>query len=142
MIFRAEEVIFKGYKAVWDNTDWGNFKFPKKIFQITLPDASYVVASRAHLKQFFAAPEEDLSLAHSIGDRMQIRYTFHESIILNQYHIPVVRAQLTRRIPEVMPDIVEELELAFDEEIPQTEGTQLFLRLTQTGHRSVLSIKQ
>src|SRR5947209_13255595 len=58
-----------------------------------LPDSTYIVASREHLKQLFAAPEEDLSLARSIGDRMQVRYTFDESIILNQYHVPIVRTQ-------------------------------------------------
>jgi len=105
-----------------------NFKFPKGFFQITLPDASYVVASREHLKQLFAAPEEDLSLAHSIGDRMQIRYTFDESITLNQYHIPIVRMELTRHIPELIFEIMDELGPALDDEIPPTNGTQLFVR--------------
>lgn len=110
--------------------DLANLKFPKGFFQITLPDASYVVASREHLKQLFAAPEKDLSLAHSIGDRMQIRYTFDESIILNQYHVPIVRTQLTRHMSKMMFEIVDELELALRDEIPPTEGILLFLRLT------------
>jgi hypothetical protein len=107
-----------------------NFKFPKGFFQIILPDISYVVAGREHLKRLFAAPEEDLSIAHSVGDRMQMRYTFDESVTLNQYHVGVVRAQFTRHIPDIMFDIVEELGLALDDEIPPTDGTQLFIRLT------------
>ena len=102
-------------------------KDSSKLFSRTL---SYVVAGREHLKQLFAAPEEDLSIAHSVGDRMQIRYTFDESITLNQYHVAVVRAQFTRHIPDMMSDIVEELGLALDDEIPLTDGTQLFIRLT------------
>jgi hypothetical protein len=101
------------------------------------------VAGREHLKQLFAAPEEDLSLTHSIGDRMQLRYTFDQSIVLNSYHIPIVRMQLTRHIPEIMPEIVDELGSALDHEIPLTNGNiHLFIRITQTGYRSVLWTKQ
>ena len=142
MFSRAEEAIFKGYKAVWDKADLANFKFPKGFFRITLPDTSYIVTSREHLKQLFAAPEEDLSLARSIGDRMQVRYTFDESIILNQYHVPIVRTQLTRHIPEKIFEIVDELGRALDDEIPLADGNQLFVTLTQTGHRYVLLRKQ
>jgi hypothetical protein len=123
MLFRAEEAIFKGYKAVGDITDLADLKFPKGFFQIRLPDASYIVVGREHLKQMFAAPEKDLSLAHSIGDRMQIRYTFDESITLNQYHVPIVRTELTRHIPEMMSEIMDELGSALDDEIPPTNGT-------------------
>ena len=85
------------------------------------------MAGREHLKQLFAAPEEDLSLTHSIGDRMQLRYTFDQSIILNQYHIPIVRTQLTRHITEEMSEIVDELGSALDDEIPLTNGNINYL---------------
>lgn len=88
------------------------------------------MASREHLKQLFTAPEEDLSLAHSVEDRMQIRYTFDESITLNQYHVPIVRTELTRNIPMKMVQLVDELGLALDDEIPLTDGTHLSLTLT------------
>lgn len=127
MLFRAEEAMFKGYKAVVECAKLANLKFPNGFFQITLPGASYIVASRGHLKQLFAAPEKDLSLAHSIGDRMQIRYTFDKSITLNQYHVPVVRTELTRNIPKMMSEIVDEVGLALDDAIPPTNGTPLFV---------------
>ena len=85
------------------------------------------MAGREHLKQLFAAPEEHLSFIQSITERMQVRYTFDESITLNQYHIPIVRMELTRHIPELIFEIMDELGPALDDEIPSTNGTQLFV---------------
>jgi hypothetical protein len=80
------------------------------------------VASREHLKDLFSAPEEDMSMSHPVADFLQFRYTFQESIAVDQYHAHVTRVELTRHIPELMPAIVEELGAALDEEIPLTDG--------------------
>ena len=100
------------------------------------------MAGREHLKQLFAAPEEHLSFIQSITERMQVRYTFDESIARNPYHVPIVRRKFTQDLPEIIFDIVDELESALDNAIPATNGTQLFVRLTQTGRRSVLLRKR
>ena len=39
------------------------------------------------------------------------------------YHIPVIRGQLTRNLGNLFSDLRDEIVLAFDENIPQTEGT-------------------
>lgn len=107
-------------------------KFPKQFFRISLPDASYVVASREHLKELFSAPGDALSLAHSLEERMQLRYTFHESVIMNQYHVNITRKELARRLPDRMSVIVDELEEALNDEIPATPGNGMttLLKLT------------
>jgi len=63
---------------------------------------------------------------------MQMRYTFHESVIMNQYHVDVTRKELARRLPDKMSVIVDELEAALVEEIPEIarNGMTILLRLT------------
>lgn len=59
----------------------------------------------------------DLSL-----QTLEIRYTAGPSIATNNYHLPIVRGQLTRNITLLFNDIRDEISLAFKDEIPLTEG--------------------
>jgi hypothetical protein len=69
------------------------------------------------------APETELSITHAQGDRMQFRYTFHESVMTNfQLHSDVARKELTRRFPEKMSMIVDEMKAALENELPETTG--------------------
>ena len=104
-------------------TDLELIQYPNTVFQIILPDASYVVASRSHLKEMFLASENDLSFTKNIADRLGLRYIFQKSIAENHYHAHVAKVELTRHISEMMPDIVNELCAAMDEEIQVNEGS-------------------
>jgi hypothetical protein len=43
---------------------------------------------------------------------LDLRYTFTGNIY-NLYHVPVIRNQLTRGISAFMPDVAEEMQVAF-----------------------------
>lgn len=89
---------------------------------MVLPDYSYVVVPREHLKEMFSAPEDQLSFTAPTVDGLAIPYTFQNSIAYNQYHALIVKSELTRHLAELMPDIVDELEAAISDHIPLTDG--------------------
>jgi len=102
-------------------------QFPNKFFQVVLPENPFVVVPREHLKEMFSAPEDQLSFSTPIVDGLAIPYTFQNSVAYNQYHALVVKAELTRHLPELMPDIVDELEAAISDQIPLTDGIFLLI---------------
>lgn len=87
-----------------------------------------MVVPRQHLKEMFSAPEDKLSLTVHSAESLAIAYTFQKSVGEDDYHTAVVRTELSRRIPELMPEIVDELEGAIADEIPLTDGTASFHR--------------
>ena len=82
-----------------------------------------MVVPRQHLKELFSAPEDKLSLSVHSSESLALPYTFQRSVAEDDYHTTVVRTELSRRIPELMPEIVDELEAAIADEIPLTDGT-------------------
>jgi len=106
-------------------------QFPQKFFRIVLPDYSYVVVPRQHLKEMFSAPEDKLSLRVHSAESLALPYTFQRSVGEDDYHTTVVRTELSRHIPELMPEIVDELEAAITDEIPLTDGTVV------SSHRNI-----
>jgi hypothetical protein len=91
----------------------------------------YVCTPRKHLKELLLAPEQSLSFVDLLTHNLQIKYTFHESIVRDHFHVPIVKAELTKNIPALMPDIVDELTSALTTEIPPTDGTSLFDSLSR-----------
>ena len=53
---------------------------------------------------------------------LQIDFTLGEHMRTNPYHIPILRSQLTRALPQLVPEIHEEIVDAFNEFIPLTSG--------------------
>jgi hypothetical protein len=51
-----------------------------------------------------------------------MEYTIGRHIINNAYHIPLIRTQLTRVLPQLVPEVHEEVVDAFNEFIPPTGG--------------------
>jgi hypothetical protein len=131
MVLQSEKAVFKGYKMVHSLCfRWSNLQFPKGFFQIKTFSDKYVVVDRESLKELFSASEDTLSFTDPVSESLQLRYTFQESIAVNHYHVIVTRTELSRHIPELMPDIVDELGAAFEDEISVTNGTSLLHNLT------------
>jgi hypothetical protein len=79
---------------------------------------SRIVVGREYLKQFLDAREEELSFNQLANEFIQHKYTFSPSTAINKWHAIVVRNELlSRRIPELIPLILDELEDTLNEEI-------------------------
>jgi hypothetical protein len=59
---------------------------------------------------------------HDMLQLTQAKYTVGHEIMENQYQIEIVKRDLTRNLTVLFPDIYDEIEKAFDEYIPKTEG--------------------
>jgi hypothetical protein len=77
-----------------------------------------------------SAPEDELSFTYVVGRDLQLRHTFSEGIATNHYHVPVTRNELARHLPALMPDIVDELGVAMEDEIPRNDGLPPFPSLS------------
>jgi len=71
---------------------------------------------------------ESLSLKPRLSDQLklvqllQVKFTLGEQITKNPYHTLIIQKQLSRAIPQLVPEIYEEVADAFNEFIPLTAG--------------------
>ena len=53
---------------------------------------------------------------------MQIKYTLGAEFTKNPYHIPLIQGKITRALPQLVPEIHDEVVDAFNELLPLTDG--------------------
>jgi hypothetical protein len=85
-------------------------------------NGSYVMVGRDSLKELADAPEDTLSFEEYASKIIQSRYTFNENIATNHYHAVVIRSTISPKIGILMPDIVDEMSAAFDDELRVGNG--------------------
>lgn len=98
-------------------------QFPGSFFQIKFLNETCVIVPRDVLKEIFDAPEDTLSFHGSSREQLQLKHTMGRSLVDNNYHVAVIKAELTRHISVKMPDIVDELNAAFKDELSVGHGT-------------------
>jgi len=89
---------------------------------------SYVVVDQDHVKELVDAPEDKISFHTSAKEQVQLKYTFGESLANDDHHAHIIRTKLTRKIGDLMPDMVDELSAAFEEELTVGDGKPAFSR--------------
>lgn len=57
--------------------------------------------------------------------QLQTLHTIGPDVHHNDYHIQIIRSQLTRNLSALFPDIRDEISTAFSELIPPSQGTFL-----------------
>ncbi|KIM38724.1 hypothetical protein M413DRAFT_447671 [Hebeloma cylindrosporum] len=106
----SRKVVNAGLKK-WPNT---MFKIPDLLeWVVVTPEPSVIDEIRK-------APENSLSSADAFDEALQTEYTLGAQFTKNPYHAPIIRAKLTRALPQLMPEIHEEVVDAFNEFIPLT----------------------
>lgn len=129
----------KGYLNVpASHKDYTNSpKLPKSFFKIKLLHRTYVIVDQNHVKELIDAPESDVSFHYSERELLQLRYTFGESLANDHHHAHIIRTKLTRKIAELMPDITDELDAAFNDEfiLGDGENLRLSMLILQDGYR-------
>lgn len=74
-----------------------------------------IVVDRESVKELFEASPSDLNFLEAFLENTDLRPLF-KADLYNTYHVGVLRNQLTHHIPMWMPDIVDELNAALDDE--------------------------
>ena len=80
------------------------------------------MVDKDHLKELCDAPEDKLSLVRSASRSIQMGLMFNNESAVDHYHAVVIKMQLTRHIPELMPSIVDELFVAFADSFQDIGG--------------------
>ncbi|PPR05227.1 hypothetical protein CVT24_010333 [Panaeolus cyanescens] len=122
----AIRYLVNGWKVVAEGLSTWNgqlFKVPDLLQWIV------VAADRTSIDDIRKAPENVLSAMEAINEAslsLQVDYTLGENIHHDPYHIPIIRAQLTRSLPILVPEVHDELSHAFNDHIPPSEDWVAF----------------
>ncbi|KAF8965810.1 cytochrome P450 [Flammula alnicola] len=94
-------------------------KWPNNIFKIpALLEWVVVVAHPTLRYELHRAPETVLSSALALEKSLQAEYTIGQNIITDPYHVPIIRSELTKALPQLVPMMHEEVVEALNEYIP------------------------
>ncbi|TFK34046.1 cytochrome P450 [Crucibulum laeve] len=107
-LFDANNMLRRGFSKHQDT-----------IFKV--PDLSQWVLAISGTKlveEFRKVPEDILSSKIATDEILQIQYTLGDRISDNPYHIPIVRSQLTRNLGKLVPELQNEVVVAFNETMP------------------------
>ncbi|KAI0640085.1 cytochrome P450 [Trametes polyzona] len=63
-------------------------------------------------------PDEELSFIEAVDSMIQADYTLGPETVLDAYHVDLIRDKLTRSLPALLPEVIDELSLAVPEYIP------------------------
>ncbi|KAI0713160.1 cytochrome P450 [Cerioporus squamosus] len=104
----AKDIINEGYG-----------RFYNRAFKVALPDQWLVVLSGPKMiDELRRRPDEELSFIDGIEDTVGLKYTIGPEPLTDAYHIDIIKEKLTRTLPTVLPNVIDELELAVQEYIP------------------------
>jgi hypothetical protein len=84
-----------------------------------------VVVDRDHIKEVYTARDDELSHLAALTDILQQDYILHPEVTQIRYQLKVTKSMMTRQIPNAMPDVLDEMQAAFDDEMVVTEGELL-----------------
>lgn len=76
-----------------------------------------------HLKEFYDAPEDELSFVAASAEALQLQHTMnHNRIHFDRFHGDIIRTHLNRNMRALMPEILDELHAALDDEFIVGQG--------------------
>ncbi|KAI0654468.1 cytochrome P450 [Cubamyces menziesii] len=117
-MFDGKAVVEEGYK-----------KYYGSAFKVALFDGWMVhVSGPEMIDELKRRPDDELSFSEGADElaeaeqTLQTIYTMGADVHYDPYHIPLVRDKLTRNLPVIVPDVIDEVTVAFQEYIPGNNG--------------------
>ncbi|KAI0828877.1 cytochrome P450 [Trametes gibbosa] len=109
----SKKYIEEGYK-----------KYYGSVFKVPLLEGwMLVVSGPKMIDELRRRPDHELSFLENVADSMQIRYTLGPDTEDDPYHVDLIKEKLTRSVPAILPDVIDELTLAVPQHIPaKTDG--------------------
>ncbi|KAF8185937.1 cytochrome P450, partial [Pholiota molesta] len=117
-LFQAGAFVANGKKIIGETFK----KWPMGAFRMAgIIEWLVVITDSQSIDELRMAPENVLSSMVAIDETLQVEYTLGDRVSKNPYHIPIIRAQLTRALPQLVPEVQDELQEAFKEYLPPTD---------------------
>ncbi|PIL30270.1 cytochrome P450 [Ganoderma sinense ZZ0214-1] len=107
MLGDCRDVLEEGYRKAH-----GTFKIP------ALDRWMVVVSGRELVEELRKRGDEELSAP---GGSQESRYIFEPEVLADEYHVEVVKEKLTRKLPAVLPDVIDEVTVAVKDHIVTRE---------------------
>ncbi|KAI0654307.1 cytochrome P450 [Cubamyces menziesii] len=109
------------------------------VFKVAMLDQWLVVICGPKLvEDVRKRPDEELSFHEAAAEFIQIKYTVGHEAHHDPYHIDIVREKLTRNLPAVLPEIMDELTVAMHEYIPAKDDEWLCVNV-MTATREIVA---
>ncbi|KAL4251285.1 cytochrome P450 family protein [Abortiporus biennis] len=97
----------------------GYEKYKGHVFKIATLDRWFVVISGPQLvEEVRKLPDETVSFMAAVHDLIQTKYTIGQKVDEDPWHVEIIKAQLTRQIAGVFPDVRDEIVASFADLIP------------------------
>ena len=75
-----------------------------------------IVVDHGHLKELLEAPNDEINFIDGILGDTDLSHTFYGDVH-NEYHIRVIRNNLTQNIVSLIPDTLDEVKAALADEL-------------------------
>ncbi|PIL27970.1 cytochrome P450 [Ganoderma sinense ZZ0214-1] len=96
----------------------GYGKYPEQTFKLPALDRWMVVVSgRELVEELRKRGDDELSQPEGAQETLQFKYLFEPSVFRDEYHVDVVKGRFTRRLPAMLPDVVDEVKAAVKDHI-------------------------
>ncbi|KAI1793059.1 cytochrome P450 [Ganoderma leucocontextum] len=94
-------------------------KYHDSAFKVALFDRWLVLVSGSKLmEQLVRRPDNELSAIEGAVDLFQLRYIAAAESFDDPYHSDIIREKLTRTLPVIFPDVLDEVKLALSDYLP------------------------
>ncbi|KAF8575896.1 cytochrome P450 [Ramaria rubella] len=98
---------------------FGYDKYKSRAFRIPQINRWHIVVSGEKLiEELRKAPDEALSLEEALEETLLTRYLVGPTVTSKPYHVNIVRAQLTRNLGSLFPEVRDEIIHAFEDNFP------------------------
>nr|VWO96212.1 Cytochrome P450 51 [Ganoderma boninense] len=108
MLGDCRDILEEGYR-----------KYPNGTFKVPASDRRMVVVSgRELVEELRKRGDEELSAP---GGSQESKYIFDAAVLADEYHVEVVKEKLTRKLPALLPDVIDEVRVAIKDHIVTKE---------------------
>ncbi|KAI0741267.1 cytochrome P450 [Daedaleopsis nitida] len=118
----GKELIHEGYHKFYNTT-----------YKVATLDSWLVIVSGPKMiDDVRRRPDNELSFEEGVQDTIQTKYTLGRETSEDPYHVDIIREKLTRTLPAVLPDVIDELKVAVQEHIPTADDSWTTLPVMKT----------
>ncbi|TFK39713.1 cytochrome P450 [Crucibulum laeve] len=109
--FNSTEMVKEGY----DKHKGGAFRIPGFTTWMIFFNSPKLI------EELRKVPDDIMSFTKATEEALQVPYTLGAQISENDYHVPIVRNQLTRNLGAIFPELHDEIVASFQDVIPPSD---------------------
>ncbi|GJJ15197.1 hypothetical protein Clacol_009473 [Clathrus columnatus] len=112
----------KFYNRFYEILSIGYAEYKGRIFRVPDQDRWNIIVSRPdQIEELIKAPDDVLSFDEFVNKEFFVKDLMGSTLIENNYHVGIIRSQLTKNLCHLFDDLREEVELAMNDNIPLTD---------------------